>query len=290
MLMRGGSVHAHVGAGCTRRTADRGVCGRGPARGVSRREPRLIYVCIAWNSRSVDDKVGAYPYAQTSHMLQRSQQPPSRHAFCHAILNFRRRSDPGMRITRTRAERRKEGVTDMKTVCPLRRSKQRNLQPAGTAWGTDGTSNMPLARLSRYESMEKADGAWPCMPPPVRTRCTWDRTACNSVEQSSQDEGRRLYRWLEHGSEAHLQRILSGRCAGALRQAHAKVASTSSLMGGDESSAAGPSHCVAAPLSNQARTKAAASTAGSSTAARPICSGFYPVDSLALQGSRTQRW
>ena len=45
----------------------------------------------------------------------------------------------------------------------------------------------------------------------------------------------------------------------------------------------------AAPLRKQARTMLAASTAGLSTAARPICSGFYPVDSLALRGNRTQR-
>ena len=56
-----------------------------------------------------------------------------------------------------------------------------------------------------------------------------------------------------------------------------------------KSSAAEPSHCLAAPLSNQARTMPAASTAGLSTAARPSCSGFYPVDSLALRGKRTQR-
>ena len=45
----------------------------------------------------------------------------------------------------------------------------------------------------------------------------------------------------------------------------------------------------AAPLSSQARTMPAAFTAGLSTAARPICSGFYPVDSLPLRGKRTQR-
>ena len=44
----------------------------------------------------------------------------------------------------------------------------------------------------------------------------------------------------------------------------------------------------AAPLSNQARPMPAASTAGLSTAARPICSGFYPADSLAQRGKRTQ--
>ena len=50
----------------------------------------------------------------------------------------------------------------------------------------------------------------------------------------SQIDTRRLHRWLEHGSKAHLQRILSGRFAGASRQAHAKAASTSSLVGGEE--------------------------------------------------------
>ena len=57
---------------------------------------------------------------------------------------------------------------------------------------------------------------------------------CSSVEQSGQNDARRLYRWLEHGSKAHLQRILSSSHAGAARQAHANAASTSSLMGGEE--------------------------------------------------------
>ena len=51
-----------------------------------------------------------------------------------------------------------------------------------------------------------------------------------------------------------------------------------------KSSAAEPSHCVAAPLSKQARTMPAASTASLSTAARPICSVFYLVALLAQQG------
>ena len=52
----------------------------------------------------------------------------------------------------------------------------------------------------------------------------------SSVEQSGQNDARRLRSWLEHGSKAQLQRILSGRFAGASRQAHAKAASTSSLV------------------------------------------------------------
>ena len=127
-----------------------------------------------------------------------------------------------------------------------------------------------------------------CMPPPVRRGARGTESCRSSVEQSGQNDARRLHRWLEHGSKAHLQRILSGRFAAASRQAHAKAASTSSLVA-VKSSAAEPSHCVAAPLSNQARTMPAAFTAGLSTAARPICSGFYPVDSLPLRGKRTQR-
>ena len=56
-----------------------------------------------------------------------------------------------------------------------------------------------------------------------------------------------------------------------------------------KSSAAEPSHCVAAPLSNHARTMPAASTAGLSTAARPICSGFYPVATMLQRRKLTQR-
>ena len=56
---------------------------------------------------------------------------------------------------------------------------------------------------------------------------------CSSVEQSGQNDARRLYRWLEHGSEAHLQRILSSSHAGVARQAHAKAASACSLVGGE---------------------------------------------------------
>ena len=55
------------------------------------------------------------------------------------------------------------------------------------------------------------------------------------------------------------------------------------------SHAAEPSHRIAAPLSNQARTMPAASTAGLSTAAGPICSGFYPAATLAQRGKHTQR-
>ena len=62
----------------------------------------------------------------------------------------------------------------------------------------------------------------------------WHRNTCSSVEQSGQNDARRLHHWLEHGSKAQLQRILSGRFAGASRQVHAKAASTSSLMGGKE--------------------------------------------------------
>ena len=57
---------------------------------------------------------------------------------------------------------------------------------------------------------------------------------CSSVEQSGQNDARRLYRWLEHGSKAHLQQILSSSHAGVARQAHAKAASACSLMGGEE--------------------------------------------------------
>ena len=55
------------------------------------------------------------------------------------------------------------------------------------------------------------------------------------------------------------------------------------------SSAAAPLHRVAAPMSNQARSMTAASTDGLSTAARFICSGPYPVATLAQRGKRTQR-
>ena len=102
---------------------------------------------------------------------------------------------------------------------------------------------------------------------------------CSSVEQSGQNDARRLYRWLEHGSKAHLQCVLSGSFAGEAREAHAKAVSTNSLVA-VKSYSAEPSHCVAAPLSNQARTMPAASTAGLSTAARPICNVFYPVATL----------
>ena len=37
---------------------------------------------------------------------------------------------------------------------------------------------------------------------------------CSSVEQSGQIDARRLRRWLEHGSKARLQRILSSGHAG----------------------------------------------------------------------------
>ena len=57
---------------------------------------------------------------------------------------------------------------------------------------------------------------------------------CSSVEQSGQNDARRLYRWLEHGSKAHLQQILSSSHAGVARQAHAKAASACSLVGGEE--------------------------------------------------------
>ena len=57
---------------------------------------------------------------------------------------------------------------------------------------------------------------------------------CSSVEQSGQNDARRLYRWIEHGSKAHLQQILSSSHAGVARQAHAKAASACSLMGGEE--------------------------------------------------------
>ena len=56
-----------------------------------------------------------------------------------------------------------------------------------------------------------------------------------------------------------------------------------------KSSAAEPSHHVAAPLSNQARSMPSASTTGLSTAATPICSRFHPVASLAQRGKPTQR-
>ena len=56
-----------------------------------------------------------------------------------------------------------------------------------------------------------------------------------------------------------------------------------------KTSAAQPSHRVAAPLSNQARSMPAASTAGLSTAAMPICSRFHPVATLAQRGKPTQR-
>ena len=45
---------------------------------------------------------------------------------------------------------------------------------------------------------------------------------------------RRLHRWLAHGSKAHLQRTLSSSHAGAAGRVHAKAASTSSLIGGEE--------------------------------------------------------
>ena len=68
---------------------------------------------------------------------------------------------------------------------------------------------------------------------------------CGSVEQSGQVGARCLYRSLEHGSKAHLQRTLSISHAGAARQAHAKAASTSSsLMGGEELCAVEPSHVL----------------------------------------------
>ena len=57
---------------------------------------------------------------------------------------------------------------------------------------------------------------------------------CSSVEQSGQNDARRLYRWLEHGSKAHLQQILSSSYDGTARQAHAKAASACSLVGGEE--------------------------------------------------------
>ena len=60
-------------------------------------------------------------------------------------------------------------------------------------------------------------------------------------------------------------------------------------MGPGAAGPAGPSHHVAAPLSKQARTMHAATTAGLSTAARTICSGFYPIASMAQRGKRTQR-
>ena len=112
---------------------------------------------------------------------------------------------------------------------------------------------------------------------------------CSSVEQSGQKETRRFHRWLEHGSKAHMQQILSGSFAGEAREAHAKAVSTSSLMGGEELCRGALSHHVVAPLSNQARAMPAATTAGLSTAARTICSGFYPIPSMAQRGKRTQR-
>ena len=57
---------------------------------------------------------------------------------------------------------------------------------------------------------------------------------CSSVEQSGQNDARRLYRWLEHGSKAHLQCVLSSSHAGEARQAHTKAASACSLVGGEE--------------------------------------------------------
>ena len=57
---------------------------------------------------------------------------------------------------------------------------------------------------------------------------------CSSVEQAGQNGARRLHRWLEHGSKAHLQQILSSSHAGVARQAHAKVPRAHSLVGGEE--------------------------------------------------------
>ena len=111
---------------------------------------------------------------------------------------------------------------------------------------------------------------------------------CSSVEQSGQNDARRFHRWLEHGSTAYLQCVLSSSHAAAARQAHAKAASTSCLVA-VKSSAAELSHCLAAPLSNQARTMPAACTAGLSTAARPICSRFYPIATMVQRGKLTQR-
>ena len=59
---------------------------------------------------------------------------------------------------------------------------------------------------------------------------------CSCVEQSGHSDARRLHRWLEHGSKAHLQCVLSCSFAGAARQAHAKAASTSSRMNGKAAS------------------------------------------------------
>ena len=146
---------------------------------------------------------------------------------------------------------------------------------------------MHLACPSREENMEKTDETWTCL----QTGCAWQRNTCSSVEQSGQNDAHRLHRWLEHGSKAHLQRILSGRFAAASRQAHAKAASTSSLVA-VKSSAAEPSHCVAAALSNQARTMPAAFTAGLSTAGRSTCSGLTLSSSHAAvktTSSRSQR-
>ena len=65
---------------------------------------------------------------------------------------------------------------------------------------------------------------------PYRTR----GCRCSCVEQSGHNDARRLHRWLEHGSKAHLQCVLSSSFAGAARQAHAKAVSTSSGMDGEE--------------------------------------------------------
>ena len=49
---------------------------------------------------------------------------------------------------------------------------------------------------------------------------------CSSVEQSGQNDARRLYRWLEHGSMTHVQQALSSSHAASARQAHAKAVSS----------------------------------------------------------------
>ena len=113
-------------------------------------------------------------------------------------------------------------------------------------------------------------------------------SCCSSIEQTRQNDARRLRRWLEHGSKARLQRILCSSRAGAARQAHAKAVSTSSLMGGKELFSE-PLHRDAAPLSKHARTMPAASVAGWSTVARLICNGFYPVAAPGQRGKRTHR-
>ena len=127
------------------------------------------------------------------------------------------------------------------------------------------------ARLQRIVPSSRAGAARPAHAKAASTSslmggkelfCGALASCCSSIEQSGQNDARRLHRWLEHGSKAHLQRILSGRFAGASRQAHAKAASTSSLVGGEELCRGALALPCSSVEQSQARTMPAASTAG----------------------------